>query len=202
MLKQIKPFSLLLFFASSLLALTVVESAEARCWKNRWGWKICNFEKPEADRKANSLVASVLAQTSNQTNWQLMPGSAQDVGDGWIIGTNPETYGYSIYRWNGSNWDKVEGSAVRIGGNPQNPWVVNNQNQIYRWNGSSWQSMPGSAQDVGDGWIIGTEPETYGYGIYRWNGSNWDKVEGSAVVIGGNRQNPWVVSNQAQIYRR
>ena len=43
---QKKQLSQLLFFASFLLILTVTKSAEAKCWKNQWGVKICDFEKP------------------------------------------------------------------------------------------------------------------------------------------------------------
>ena len=48
MLKNKKKLSqlLLLFFTSVLSILMVTKSVEAKCWKNQWGVKICDFEKP------------------------------------------------------------------------------------------------------------------------------------------------------------
>jgi opacity protein-like surface antigen len=133
--------------------------------------------------------------------WQLMPGAANDVADGWVIGTNVEAGGYGIYRWNGASWTKIPGSAVRIGGTYSQPWVVNKFNQIFRWTGSSWQLMPGAAYDVADGWVIGTNPEAGGYGIYRWDSASWTKIAGSALSNGGAGGPPWVVNKFSQIFR-
>ncbi|MGB4246743.1 MAG: hypothetical protein WBJ75_03395, partial [Pseudohongiellaceae bacterium] len=33
--------------------------------------------------------------------WQRVQGSAIDVGDGWVIGTDRRNGGFGIYRWNG-----------------------------------------------------------------------------------------------------
>ncbi len=46
MLKKFTRPSLFLFIAV-LPLLILVNPSEARCWKNQWGWKICDFEKPE-----------------------------------------------------------------------------------------------------------------------------------------------------------
>ncbi len=142
------------------------------------------------------------SQSENSSTWKKLPGSAKDVGDGWVIGTKVEQEGYAIYRWTGSTWQKIPGSAVRIGGNSSNPWIVNNEDSIFQWNGSKWIPFPGSAKDVGDGWVIGTKVEQEGYAIYRWTGSTWQKIPGSAVHIGGNSSNPWVVNNEDSIYRQ
>src|SRR5262249_41894117 len=32
----------------------------------------------------------------------------------WAIGTDSEADGFGIFRWNGKDWDKVEGAATRI----------------------------------------------------------------------------------------
>lgn len=72
-------------------------------------------------------------------NWRRMPGSATDVGDGWVIGTDRRRGGYGIYRWNGRDWSRVSGGAVRIGGTYARPWVINNQGEKYYWNGYDWE---------------------------------------------------------------
>ncbi len=163
-----------------------------------------------------ALVAFAAAGAWAQSlGWQQLPGAAVDVGVGgpnntaWVIGTNAESGGYGIYRWNGSNnWDKIPGSAVRIDVDPKgNAWVVNAQHQIFRYNGSGFEVLPGAAWDVGVGangtaWVIGTNSEGGGYGIYRWNGSNWDKIPGAAVRIDVDPQgNAWVVNSAHNIYR-
>jgi len=52
-------------------------------------------------------------------SWQLMPGLAKDIGIGadgsvWVIGTDPTPGGYGIYRWNGSDWSRIDGGATDI----------------------------------------------------------------------------------------
>jgi hypothetical protein len=150
-------------------------------------------------KKLIALLALLLS--FNVFAFTKMPGSARDVGDGWVIGTDAGSTGFGIYRWYGKQFNKVSGSAVRIGGTYATPWVVNNLNQIFRWTGSTWQRMPGSARDVADGWVIGINEKPGGFGIFRWNGSAWKEMPGSAVRIGGNYQNPWVVNDQSQIFR-
>jgi hypothetical protein len=147
------------------------------------------------------IAVAALLLSFNAFAWQLMPGAAKDVADGWVIGTNVEAGGWGIYRWNSSSWEKIPGSAVRIGGTYRSPWVINKFNQIFNWTGASWQLKPGAAKDVGDGWVIGTNVEAGGYGIYRWNGAGWTKVPGSAVRIGGTYRTPWVVNKFNQIFR-
>tara|TARA_B100000959_G_scaffold248555_1_gene275543 strand:- start:15120 stop:15593 length:474 start_codon:yes stop_codon:yes gene_type:complete len=70
--------------------------------------------------------------------YKRMPGSATDVGDGWVIGTDRRNGGYGIYRWSGRNWQRVNGGAVRIGGTYEQPWVINNRGQQFFWNGYDW----------------------------------------------------------------
>jgi hypothetical protein len=130
-----------------------------------------------------------------------LTGTARDVTDGWVIGTDTQGSGFGIYRWDGTGWTKTPGSAVRIGGTYRMPWAVNDINQTFRWTGSTWQLMPGSARDIADGWKIGTDAQPGGFGIYRWNGAQWIKMPGSAVRIGGTYTTPWVVNNESKIFR-
>jgi hypothetical protein len=145
--------------------------------------------------------------------WTLQPGAGYDIGVGdysssvWVIGTNPVPGGYGIYRWNGSNWDGIDGGAVRISVGPNNtPWVVTDVGNIFVLNGSDWQLLPGLATDIGVGadgsaWAIGIDPVPGGYGIYRWNGSDWDNMNGGAVRIAVSRDGtPWVVNDAGNIF--
>ena len=85
--------------------------------------------------------------------WRRMPGSATDVGDGWVIGTDRRHGGYGIYRWNGHGWSRVSGGAVQIGGTYEQPWVVNNRGEQFFWNGYDWDGIRG--------------------GRYRYSNSGW-----------------------------
>lgn len=144
--------------------------------------------------------------------WQQLPGSATDIGAGggsvWVTGTTREDNGYTIYRWNHGNWQRVDGSAVAISvdSNGQ-PWVVNQQGDIF-YRDSSWHKLPGSARDIGVGgrdnsvWVIGSERTSGGYQIFHWNGAGWDKVDGGGVRIAvDNHGKPWVVNDRGEIFR-
>jgi hypothetical protein len=75
--------------------------------------------------------------------WEQVPGSAQDIGVGadgeeWVIGRDQ-----GIYRWNGRDWDEVEGAAGRIAVGPEGPWVVNQAGAIFRWRGEWREGLEG-----------------------------------------------------------
>ena len=74
--------------------------------------------------------------------WRRMPGSATDVGDGWVIGTDRRNGGYGIYRWDGRTWHRMPGAGVRIGGSFDNPWVVNDRGERFSWTGYGWREEP------------------------------------------------------------
>jgi hypothetical protein len=162
------------------------------------------------------VVFAAAGAWAQSLGWQQLPGAAVDIGVGgpnntaWVIGTNAEGGGYGIYRWNGGNWDKIPGSAVRIDVDPKgNAWVINAQGAIYRYNGSAWEQMPGSAKggDIGIGnngavWLTGGGNVGGGLQIYRWNGSNWTNVPGGALRVDVDPQgNAWVVNSSHNIYR-
>ena len=69
--------------------------------------------------------------------WEQLFGAAKDIGIGangsvWIIGTNPVSGGYGIYRWVGRSWEGVDGGALQISVDKDGiPWVVNSSNHIY-----------------------------------------------------------------------
>lgn len=77
-------------------------------------------------------------------------------------------------------------------------WRLGNHNQIFLRTGRGWQRVQGSAIAVADGWVIGTDRRSGGYGIYRWNGRSFDRMPGGAVDIGGSYERPWVVNNRGE----
>ncbi|MDJ1173880.1 tectonin domain-containing protein [Roseofilum capinflatum] len=161
-----------------------------------------NNDRTRTDHRWEFVPGPRASGSSSQSkSWRVLPGKARDIGDGWLIGGSPVPGGYTIFRWDGSNWRVMPGGAVRIGGNSRNPYVVNDKGNIFRWDGSTWRVLPGKARDVGDGWIIGTNPVSGGYGIYKWNGSGWEYMRGGAVRIGGNSRNPSVVNDNNDIFR-
>lgn len=73
--------------------------------------------------------------------WQRVQGSAIDVGDGWVIGTDRRNGGFGIYRWNGRRFDRMPGGAVEIGGSYERPWVINNRGERFEWMGHDWREV-------------------------------------------------------------
>ncbi len=142
--------------------------------------------------------------TAGAADWVHVPGTAKDVGEGWIITPDPSDPSQNvIQRWNGVGWENMPGATVtpeganRIGGTYLQPWVADSNGSVYRWDGSDWVLASGaSAKDVGEGWII-----NQGNGIQRWDGSTWTAIAGSAVAIGGTYLQPWVANVHGNVYR-
>jgi hypothetical protein len=146
-------------------------------------------------------------------SWNILPGSATDIGASagatYVIGTTAEGSGFGIHKWNGTDWTKISGSAVRIDvENNGNPWVVNSLGEIFKRDGSSWKLLPGKARDIGIGaegsvYIIGRTAEAGGYGIYKWNGSDWTKISGAGVRITVDHTGtPWIIDSAGSVYKR
>ncbi len=76
---------------------------------------------------------------SHSGEWQRFPGRATAVtvatdGTPWVLGTDAVPGGYSVQRWRGKNWRRVDGGAVALSAGPT-PWLVNSEQQIFRWDG-------------------------------------------------------------------
>jgi hypothetical protein len=82
---------------------------------------------------------AILYRYPGDRRWQRAPGSARDVGDGWVIGTDRRNGGYGIYRWNGRGWSRMPGSGIDIGGSFNNPWVINDRGERFAWTGYGWR---------------------------------------------------------------
>ena len=116
--------------------------------------------------------------------------------------------GGGIYRWNGFDWERTSGSAVRIDVDPYGtPWVIDHTDDIYELIAGRWIRRPGAARDIGIGadgsvWVIGTSSGSGGHDIFRWAGSRWIQVFGSARQISVDPEgNPWVLGSGGEIYR-
>jgi hypothetical protein len=145
----------------------------------------------------------------------LMPGTAYDIGIGangvvWVIGTNPLSGGYDIFKWNGKGWANVPGGAgVRIAVDPRgNAWVVNDKRAIYRWDGTRWVGAGGSAQAIGIAsngkvWVIGTNPVEGGYGVhYLGPNGGWISVPGGLIDIAvGPDGHAWGINSRNEIFK-
>jgi hypothetical protein len=149
--------------------------------------------------------------------WRMQVGAANDIAVGsngtvWSISNTTTAGGYKIQFWAGSNWNTVEGGAVRIAVDPKgNPWILNDRNQIFKRELNRWVLMPGSAIDIGIGpegsvWVIGTDENIMGGGdkrIYKFMNGNWQVVNGGGIRISvAPNGQPFIVNNGGQIYER
>lgn len=62
-------------------------------------------------------AGNIYNRTGN--SWRQMSGLAKDIGVGadgsvWVIGHDREPGGFGIHRWNGNNWNKIDGGALEI----------------------------------------------------------------------------------------
>jgi hypothetical protein len=90
---------------------------------------------------------------------------------------------------------QADGARDRFSGGE---WRLGNNNQIYQRTDRGWRRVPGYAIDVADGWVIGTDRRSGGYGIYRWNGYRFDRMPGGAVEIDGSYNRPLVINNRGE----
>jgi Tectonin domain len=162
-----------------------------------------------------AVVVSRPQSSKPGSDFQQVAGAGTDVGVGadgsvFVIGTAPcDGNGCGIYRFDGTTFQKIEGSAVRIAVDPTgHPWVVNRSGGIWRLVNGHFQQVAGAATDVGVGadgsvFVIGTAPcDGNGCGIYRFDGTTFQKIEGSALGIAvGPAGNPWVVNRHQGIFR-
>lgn len=95
-------------------------------------WRLGEFR---GDRRGYEI----LYRAPGRNRWQLAPGGAMAVADGWVLGTDRHTGGFGIYRWNGFDWSRMPGAAVRIGGSYRQPWVINDSGSRFSWNGYEWR---------------------------------------------------------------
>jgi hypothetical protein len=159
------------------------------------------------------LLFLVMAAPMVQAQWTKLPGQASDIGVGsrgeaWALGVERVDGGNPIFRWRQSDWERVDGGAVRLDVDPQGrPWVVNAAGEILRRDRRDWQRLPGRGRDIGIGangdvWLVGVESVPGGGPIFRWNGNDWEPMPGGAVRIDVDpRGIPWVVNDRGEVLR-
>lgn len=168
-------------------------------------------------------------------HWEQVPGAASDIsigGDGsvWVLGaTQVSDDGYGIYRWNGSNWTRIDGAGRLIDvDNHGQPYVLTGQwgqERVLRRVGGTWQQVgqggvggpnyfgiaaSGSPDPLGnsipgDGihalhWRA-THPN--GNIVVRWNGSSWvDTGASGGIDLSVDQFGfAWLVNWQGEIFR-
>jgi len=166
---------------------------------------------------ATAILAIAISATAagRAGRWTEMPGKAMDIGIGpngavWVIGANAVGYDWGIFRWNGTNWDKIEGAGTRISVDWKgNAWIINSMQDLYRWDGTSnWINMGIKAMDVGLGadgtaWAIGTDRVgDADWAVYRYNTNGWERMPGGGVAIAVDpKGNATVVNSMQDMYK-
>jgi Tectonin domain len=122
----------------------------------------------------------------NNGGFQKLPGFARDIG---------------VYKWNGNDWDRMEGQGVAISvDRTGNPWVVNASTEIYQSQGGRFVPRSGKARDVGAGdevWLIGTDNQ-----IYRRGPNDWMPMGGRGErIAAGANGTAWVVNDAGEIFQ-
>ena len=92
----------------------------------------------------------ILYRNRGSGRWYVAPGAATALGDGWVLGNDWQRGGWGIYRWNGRDWNRMPGAAVRIGGSYRSPWVINDRGVRYEWNGNDWREDRGRGNGYRD----------------------------------------------------
>eukprot|EP00824_Muranothrix_gubernata_P005429 TRINITY_DN16_c0_g1_i5.p1 TRINITY_DN16_c0_g1~~TRINITY_DN16_c0_g1_i5.p1 ORF type:complete len:283 (-),score=25.26 TRINITY_DN16_c0_g1_i5:13-861(-) len=115
--------------------------------------------------------------------------------------------GKSIWSYlGGRRWKRFPGVARRIALSPDGrPHIINAHSQIWYRHGGRYHKIPGYAMDISYGGritIIGTNVETYGFGIYQWMGRHWKKLPGSGTQVSVDYHGrPWIVNKYHYIFR-
>lgn len=83
--------------------------------------------------------SKIFTYDSATSTWVAKVGCAKDIAANqqhvWVIGcASGGTGGNEIFKWTGSDWQKMKGAAVKIAvDNLGNPWVIDKSNQIWTW---------------------------------------------------------------------
>jgi len=99
----------------------------------------------------------------------------------WGVNANQQ-----VWRFNGSSWDQMPGSANHISAaSDGSVWCINASQQMWSWNGAGWQQMPGAAIGVSTGGRQNTWCTNPAGIIHWWNPqiNNWQATDGNATQI-------------------
>jgi hypothetical protein len=158
-------------------------------------------------------LVGLIGRHRDGNNWTGIEAPfARDIGANakavWIIAGSEETGGYGIYRWSGSGWEKVPGSAVRIGVGPSGePWVVNNTGLVHVLVNGSFQlfSGGGAGLDIavspsGTPILIGMDNVVWGYNA---NSAQWQSTTRPGIAVAyGLDSKAWHLGPDHKIYKQ
>jgi Tectonin domain len=127
----------------------------------------------------------------------------------WVLGAEPTTGGFEVYRREAGQWKKIPGGLLRLTVDPSgNAWGTNDQNVIYRYDGRGWSPMPGRALDVaigaqGTAFCVGLKGQDGNAELFEWDGSRkWKKISGRGMKIAVDQNDmPWVLTASNEIFR-
>jgi hypothetical protein len=129
-------------------------------------------------------------------------------GDMFLLGADQTPAGSVLYRWDGRDWRRFPGAAVRLAVDSNgDPWAVTTDNHILRYSEGQWATMPGRATDIATGadgsvWITGNRLGRRGYQVFRWDGRGWAPTGREAISLAVDpRGNPWVIDATQSIFR-
>ncbi len=101
-------------------------------------------------------AGQIRSRKAQDNRWTNVPGRAREIsispdGGVWKVGTDKQGDDYWIYKYDGADWRKMEGSAVHLSaGSNGNIWIVNSAGKIY-WRGKNdwthadtWQLQEGA----------------------------------------------------------
>ncbi|MFY1671794.1 hypothetical protein ACN27G_17755 [Plantactinospora sp. WMMB334] len=121
--------------------------------------------------------------------------------------------GFGIYRWNGSGWDQIDGTAQMINVDRfGQPWIVTSwgpgTGDIYRRFGNSWILIPpnGTTFDMGIGggdavWRVVYTPAKGENSLERWTGSGWARTEGAGNRVSVDQLGrAWHVNGRGEVF--
>ena len=175
---------------------------------------------PHRQVQPTSLPQESLMTTALSLTWELLPGLAHEIalgadGSAWCLGMGEmpdvgQGGGYSLHRWNGSDWDHVEGAAVKLAVAPDgHVWALNRDHHVLRNSSDGWSVLPGLAREIAVGadgsvWCLSSFLTPSGDStIHVWNGQDWNHVDGAGVKIAvGPDGQPWLLNSLGNVFRR
>ncbi len=164
------------------------------CFRNDSVWAIGNTPTPGGFTLHHWLGGE---------SWEQVPGGGVRIAVGpdgpWIVND-----AHNIYRWTGTSWQLVGGSANDIGiGADGTVWIINNTAavggfQIQRRDGNAWTTIDGGALRIavspnGEPWVVNN-----GHTVYYRDADRWIQTPGSATDVGCSLDDTtWIIGTNA-----
>jgi len=129
-------------------------------YDNNGGWRYLNapftaqdvgvHPKQPSTVWATATTSNIYRSTDGGSSWQKVTGGADRIavdssGNAWAIFLGDKT----IWKWNGSGWDRVAGSATDIACGPSTCYCVGLNSKIHEWRTSSFQGLTTDAVRIG-----------------------------------------------------